>query len=53
MPEQTVRRPLSIADLDDHLRSHPMRPTEHQRRAVTTAASRRNRERHLVDLERL
>ncbi len=24
MPEQTVRRPLDVADLDDHLRPHPM-----------------------------
>ena len=31
MPEQTVRRPLGIADLDDHFGPHPMDPAKHQR----------------------
>jgi hypothetical protein len=26
MPEQTVRRPLDVADLDHHLRAHPVHP---------------------------
>ena len=28
MSQQTVRRPLSIADLDDHFGPHPMDPTK-------------------------
>ena len=31
MPEQTVSRPLGVADLDNHLGPDPMDPTEHQR----------------------
>ena len=31
MPEQTVSRPLGVADLNDHLRAHPMPPRQHQR----------------------
>ena len=31
MPEQTIRRPLRVADLDDHLRADPMYPRQHQR----------------------
>lgn len=26
MPEESVRRPLNVADLDDHFRPHPMHP---------------------------
>ena len=52
MPEQTVRRPLDEADLDDHLRPHPMHPRQHQRRSEPAAAWRRLGERHLVDRER-
>jgi hypothetical protein len=26
MPEQAVRRPLDVADLDHHLRAHPVYP---------------------------
>ena len=29
--EQTVWRPLGVADLDDHLRAYPMYPRQHQR----------------------
>ena len=29
--QQTVRRPLDVADLNDHLRAHPMHPRQHQR----------------------
>jgi hypothetical protein len=53
MTEQTIRRPLSIADLDDHLRAHPMHPRQHQRRAETTTARRRSGERHPGDRERM
>jgi hypothetical protein len=31
MPEQTVSRPLGVADLNDHLRAHPMHPRQRQR----------------------
>jgi hypothetical protein len=31
MPKQTVSRPLGVADLNDHLRAHPMNPRQHQR----------------------
>ena len=31
MPEQTVRRPFDIADLDDRFGLHPMDPAKHQR----------------------
>lgn len=30
VPEQTVRSPLNVADLDDHFRAHPM-AREHER----------------------
>jgi hypothetical protein len=31
MPEQTVRRPLDVADLGDHFGPDPMDPAKHQR----------------------
>jgi hypothetical protein len=31
MPEQTVRRPLDVADLDDHFGPYPMDAAKHQR----------------------
>src|SRR5580700_734654 len=31
MPEQTVRRPLGIADLDHHFGPNPLHPRQHQR----------------------
>src|SRR5438046_2103051 len=43
MPEKAVRRPFGVTDLDNHLGAHPMNPAEHQGRAETTAARRRNR----------
>jgi len=51
--QQTVRRPLDIADLDDHLRADPMDPREHKRRAEPTAAWWRLRQWHPLDGERL
>ena len=31
VPEQTVRHPLDVADLDDHFGPHPMHSREHER----------------------
>src|SRR6516162_5389016 len=31
MSEQDIRRPLDVADLDDHIGPHPMDPAKHQR----------------------
>src|SRR5512133_3631057 len=53
MPEQTVRGPLDVTNLYDHLRAHPMDPAKHQRRTETAIAWRRYSERHLVDHQRL
>src|ERR1700680_4414742 len=48
MPEQTIRGPLDVTNLYDHLRAHPMDPAKHQRRTETATAWGRDRERHLV-----
>src|SRR5690242_12375400 len=49
VPEQTVRRPFDIADLDDHFGLDPMDPTKHERRTEAATAWGRYRERHFVD----
>ena len=38
MPQQTVRGPLDVTNLYDHLRAHPMDPAKHQRRTETATA---------------
>jgi len=48
MPEQTVRGPLDVTNLYDHLRAHPMDPAKHQRRTEAATARGRYRERHFV-----
>jgi hypothetical protein len=53
MSQQTVRRPLDVANLYDHLRAHPMHSREYERRAETAIAWRRCSERHLADHQRL
>jgi hypothetical protein len=53
VPEQTVRGPLDVANLYDHLRAHPMNPAKHQRRTEAATAWGRYSERHLVDHQRL
>src|SRR5947209_5792008 len=53
MSKQTVRCPLDVADLDDHLGPHPMNAAKHQRRSEPAASWWRYRKRHLVDRQRL
>jgi hypothetical protein len=48
VPEQPIRRPFHITDLDDHFGPDPMDPAKHQRRTETATAWGRYRERHLV-----
>src|SRR2546423_15118245 len=52
MPKEAVRRPFSVADLDDHLGPDPMHSTEHERRPEAAPAWRRNRQGHLIGRER-
>jgi hypothetical protein len=41
MPEQTVRRPLGVADLDHHLGAYPMHPVNTNSRNGPRSAAER------------